>query len=203
MSCAPYYQPSIEIPLSRAISDIGSEFNNHNPAAFTSEPRSPLPAFRGTYIPQQSPLLWHTAFLDGASYVLRPSSNGPWNPFHATFDDDNQRTVDGTSFMAYQKLELFPEDELHHLPREITSIFDGADNADEADEEAIDKPPSGDPIGPPSPTMISDQNELNQVSRIKNNGGRQGKLDIKTAEKAKEMRKYRACWNCKLNKYEV
>lgn len=191
--------------LSGATSDIG-QIVEHNPIVFTSATRPPLPELEGTCNLPESSLLLDTALPNGAFHATRPSSKGPWNPLNATVDSDSQRTAVGTSFMACSSHEVWPEDYLHYFPREITSIpssSDCADDIDEADVEAIDKPPSGDPIGPPSPTMISGQNELNQVSRIKNNGGRQGKLDVKTAENAKEMRKLGACWNCKLNKYRV
>lgn len=70
------------------------------------------------------------------------------------------------------------------------------------DEDMIDEPPTGDPIGPPIGGVVNPPYGPEQPQQTKNRG-RHGKLDEPTAERAKNMRVQGACWRCRLLKYGV
>lgn len=71
------------------------------------------------------------------------------------------------------------------------------------DEDVIDEPPFGDPVGPPIRNIIGHSSLPSRPSQAKHQGGRHGRLDEETAERVRGVRGIGACWNCRLQRYGV
>jgi hypothetical protein len=70
-------------------------------------------------------------------------------------------------------------------------------------EDVIDEPPVGDPIGPPITNVRDHHSPPNWPSQARHQGGRHGRLDEATARRVRDVRDKGACWNCRLQRYRV
>lgn len=96
-------------------------------------------------------------------------------------------------YAEYQEREVYHEQQLDkYVSCEV----------DIEEEEMIDEPPIGDPVGPPVANLVSSSHGP-EKPRQSGNLGRRGKLDELTARNAKIMRDKGNCWPCRLLKYKV
>ena len=110
-------------------------------------------------------------------------------------DDD---TLDGPSTLVHEIMGFQRRDAYNG------QHFDGHASCESSieDDDMIDEPPTGNPIGPPIENFFNPPYEPEQPRRSKNLG-RRGRLDELTKQGAKIMRLKRNCWPCRLLKYKV
>lgn len=159
----------------------------------------------------------------------RSDSSDPWTPWRAIYPQDYQP--------GPQEVMLAPNDALDtsvlpfarpaEFPRREAGNDEHIDGLPlygliSRDEDTIDKPPSGDPVGPPIENLGHScfgpersqhaKNRGRRGQRAKNQGrrgqraknpGRRGQLDEETAQGAKIIRAAGACWLCRLLKYKA
>lgn len=139
----------------------------------------------------------------------RSSSNDPWTPLTAIFAQEYQPGLDEVMFdlndaldtgglpfarrAAFQEREAGNGEHVDGLP--FYRLIHG-------DEDVIDEPPTGDPVGPPIGNLGNPPFGPERPQNP-NRPGRRGRLDEETAKSARLMRVIGVCWPCRLLKYRV
>lgn len=158
--------------------------------------------------PEQSSTLFHDGYQthNTVGEVPNSFSNEPWTPWTATYPPEYEP---GPDEVMLAPNDSFGTEGLHiarPLGREASSnrhaervpVYRVSDE----DEDRIDEPPAGDPVGLPVESFGNSPFGPEPLPYTKSLG-RRGKLDEVTAQAAKIMRDKKACWPCRLLRYKV
>ena len=158
--------------------------------------------------PQQSSTPFHSGYQTHNTVQEVPSSfsNEPWTPWRATRHSEYDRGPDEVMFAPNDSFGT----ERQHIARPLGREAGNNEHAKELpldrvsdeDEDRIDEPPVGDPVGPSVENLGNSPFGLEPLPYTKSLG-RRGKLDEITAQAAKIMRDKKACWPCRLLRYKV
>lgn len=155
--------------------------------------------------PQQSSTPFHSGYQTHNTVREVPSSfsNEPWTPWRATYPSEYEPGPDEVMFAPN---DSFGTEGLHFASpsgREAGNNGQAEElplyRVSREDEDRIDEPPAGDPVGPPVEKFGNSSEPLPYPKSL----GRRGKLDEVTAQAAKIMRDKKACWPCRLLRYKV
>lgn len=158
--------------------------------------------------PEKSSMLSHGGFQTQNTLreVSRPLSDEPWTTWSATCPPEYQPGPDEVMFALNDSLST----EGLPIARSLGSEAGNGEHIDglpsyrlgHGDEDRIDEPPAGEPVGPPVENLGNSPFGPERP-RFTKSLGRRGKLDEVTAQGTKIMRANGACWPCRLLKYKV
>ena len=158
--------------------------------------------------PERNSIPSHRGFQTQNTPLEVPSSlsNEPWTPWRAACHPEYEPESDEIMFAPNDSLGTEGLPNTWPLNREAGNgeHVDGflLYRLSHEDEDRIDEPPAGDPVGLPIENLgnFPVGPERPQYARSL---GRRGKLDEVTAQAAKIMRDKKACWPCRLLRYKV
>lgn len=123
----------------------------------------------------------------------------PWSPWRMPTDQLQSLPPSDTSLFADLSAGIHPRVKQSTLGTGPVTGHMDLDTSTQSSDDTLDKPPSGDPVGPPPhDTSPSTPQVAASSSSQHRKGGRKGPLNDKVKKNAKAMRFTRSCWHCVL-----